>query len=179
MSFYKIIEGLKNVQCNKSAWLYSWENHVCQNRPHLILSKDNRLISSISKLIKNGIFYIYKQNPFFVKHNTNIIPIFSIDSLEQSQKFGLIILDTNFHVDTKNMLKIFDEFIDNKTVFFSPKIINFEGYENRIINGLLEYCNSKGMKIKWLAHNGDVQLYEIRDVGYNQGATFSLIKLFC
>ena len=171
-----MVEGLKKVQCNKSPWLFSWENQVLQDRPHLIISKDTRLISSISKLIKNGIFYLYKQNPSFLKHRTNLVPIFSIDTLEPSQKLGFIILDTHFNVDTKNNLKIFENFIDEKTIFFSPKIVNFDGYEHKVINGLLEFCDSKGMKVKWLAHNGDVQLYDIRDIGYNQGATFSIIK---
>ena len=176
MSFYKIVEGLKKVQCNKSPWLFSWENDVIKNRPNLILSKDSRLISSISKLLKDGQFYLYKQNPSFLNHRTNLTPLYSLHNLEQSQKLGFIILDTNFSIDTKNMLKIFDKYIDEKTVFFSPKIVNFEGYENKVLDGLLLYCGERGCRLKWLAHNGDVQLYDIKDVGYNQGATFSITK---
>lgn len=176
MSFYRIVEGLKKVQCNKSPWIFSWENHVLKERPHVIISKNHRLTSSISKNIPDGIFYLYRQNPEFCKHRTNLVPIFSLDTLDISQKLGYVILDTFSQIDTKNMLKIFEKYIDEKTVFFSPKIINFEGYENKVIDGILTFCSEKGMKIEWKAHNGDVQLYDIRDIGYNQGATFSITK---
>jgi len=176
MSFYKIVEGLKKVNCNESPLFYSWNNHINKERPHLILSKDVRLISAISKLIKDGSFYLYKYSPDFIKHRTNILPIFSTEYLEQNQKLGFVILDSNSNIDTKNLLKIIYPYIDNKTVFFSPKIVNFAGYEHKVIDGVIGFCEDRGLKLKWMAHCGGVELYDIRDIGYNQGATFSLLE---
>jgi len=177
MSFYKIVEGLKKVSCDNSPMLYSWNNDVDKNRLHLILSKDVRLISAVSKLIKDGNFFLYKYSPDFLKHRSNVTPIFSTEYLDypSKQKLGFVILDTNSNIDTKNLLKIFRQYIDCKTIFFTPKIVNFAGYENKVLAGVVGFCEEYGFDIKWRAHCGGVELYDIRDIGYNQGATFSLI----
>lgn len=181
MSYIKIVEKLRKVNCDKSPWIYSWENHVDKNRPHIFYSKNSRIISAVSKELKEGYFYAYKFTDDFIKYRSNISSLYTLDRFEQQSvienpKFGLIILDTVSAVQTRNILNIFDTYIDNKTVIYCPYIVNYENYENRVLDGVMGYCLQKNREIEWLAHIGEVQLYDIKDIGYNQGATFRVIK---
>lgn len=181
MSYIQTVEKLKKVKCDKSPWIYSWNEHIDKNRPHIFYSKNSRLISAMSKELKDGFFYAYKFTDDFIKHRSNISSLYTLENFEQQSliknpKFGMIVLDTISSINTKNVLNIFDKFIDNKTIIFCPYIVNFENYENRVIDGVMNYCKQKGYELKWLAHIGDVQLYDIKDIGYNQGATFKFVK---
>lgn len=176
---YKIVEEIKNKSINISPWIYSWNNHIKTNRPHLFLTKNDRIISALSKEFKNHQFFTYKYSKEY-QHRKNIIPIYSPNSINdwcvKDNKLGFVIIDVLTSFETKNLLTIFKDYYDQHTVFYCPRLINFEGYETKVLDGIVDFCENYNLKIQWLAHNGKVELFDIRDIGYNQGVTFHLNK---
>lgn len=177
----RTVEDLRKYDVKKSPCTYVWENKiVLNNRPNLLYSRsDYKILSAITKEYKNNQFYLFRCNQEYVHRNN----VFNINNPEQLSlynplndniKIGFFLLDANNSVEAKNILNIFSDYIDDKTVFFVPYLVNFENYDVKILAGLFEYCEKKNKEIKWVAINGKIQLYDIVDRGYNTGVCFHL-----
>jgi len=165
-----IIE-LKKVNCNMSPWIYSWRNHVIQERQHLLLTKSSRMIASISSEFKLAHFFAFRMES---SNKRNVTSFYNSDEIGKI-KMGFVLLDCHTSFECQKLLKMFQENFDDKTIFFSPYLVNFEGYENKTLDAIQTYSKNNNKKIKWMAHNGKIQLYDINDIGYNQGATFVIL----
>ena len=126
MEFSKFLKSINKVNVDKSCWIHSWENCVDKNKPHIIISKNSRLVSAITKQLKDGIFYLYKFPTDFLKNRSNVCHIFSPTSFEHyfplgTPSLGFFVLDTNSKIEAKNILQLFHQYINEKTVFFLSK----------------------------------------------------------
>ena len=61
-----------------------------------------------------------------------------------------------------------------KLFFFVPYLVNYENYDMKILSGIFEYCEENNLEIEWIAINGNIQLYDIVDRGYNTSVCFYL-----
>ena len=63
-----------------------------------------------------------------------------------------------------------------KPFFFCPNLVNFEGYADKTLAGLMEFSEKYNYKINWLAHRGEIKEYDFGESLLDCGVTFYLSK---
>ena len=177
----RTVETLKKFNIKRSPCTYVWENKIVLNdRPNILYSKnDYKIIGAITNEYKDNQFFVFRGIKDY-QYRNNVFSIIDpkqlslYNPLNENLKIGFFLLDLNNAVETKNILNIFSEYIDDKTVFFAPSLVNFENFDMKILSGIFEYCEKNKKEIKWIAINGNIQLYDIIDRGYNTGVCFYL-----
>jgi hypothetical protein len=175
---YSAVAELKNFNIKKSPFAYVWDQDiVIKSRNHLLFTRNSRYADYLTKNEKNSMFYTYKVNNIF-PNRKNIEPIFSMEEVIYSRnenKLGFVFLDSERSIETKKFLNEIKDHIDEKTIFFSPILINFDEYEVRALYGIMEFCIEHGKKLEWVCIDGSPRLYEHVDKGFNHAACFKIV----
>lgn len=175
----ELLDELNYYNIYKSPLIHAWDNNIIlKDRPLLFcINQQSKLLFSFSNIFKDYTYISYKNNKF-IKNRKNIIdaPHYNYLIRLLDKKIGLLVIDLETYINTKNLLLELHDYIDEDTVIFMPYLVNFENFDIKSIRGLFEFIENKNLKLQWIGINGDLKLYDFKDNGYNNGVSFKLIN---
>ena len=178
---HKSILELKNFNIMESPFVHVWDNNlVTRSRNHLLYTKNKKYVDYLTRTEKNCLFFTYRAGTMF-SSRTNIFPIDYIEEMNTYSKYtkinklGFVFLDVERSIESKKILMMIKDYVDEDTIFYCPIFINFDDYDMRAIYGVMEFCVDQRLNIKWICTNGSPRLYDHVDKGFNHAACFRLV----